>query len=196
MYLEAAAMLPQIFMFQKQAGDQGGVVEVHLQLVFWIDCGAVIVSFYLADLMFISILQNIISSTYICTAQSATPFTDNINSVYSIARPSLATRFSLSDSQECSSLSFGWDLFGTYVCETCCIKGSLIRSCFFRQISRRKSVFSNVWLSRKNSNYYHSSEKKLSLLLFFLFLFIFDEYIYLTVFKSPSKNFGRYLLNF
>jgi hypothetical protein len=28
MYLEAAAMLPQIFMFQKQASDQGGIVEV------------------------------------------------------------------------------------------------------------------------------------------------------------------------
>jgi hypothetical protein len=32
MYLEAAAMLPQIFMFQKQASDQGGIVEVsHLE---------------------------------------------------------------------------------------------------------------------------------------------------------------------
>jgi hypothetical protein len=28
MYLEAVAMLPQIFMFQKQASDQGGIVEV------------------------------------------------------------------------------------------------------------------------------------------------------------------------
>ena len=28
MYLEAVAMLPQIFMFQRQASDQGGVVEV------------------------------------------------------------------------------------------------------------------------------------------------------------------------
>lgn len=28
MYLEAVAMIPQIYMFQKQAGDQGGFVEV------------------------------------------------------------------------------------------------------------------------------------------------------------------------
>ena len=28
MYLEAVAMLPQIYMFQKQASDQGGIVEV------------------------------------------------------------------------------------------------------------------------------------------------------------------------
>ena len=30
MYLEAVAMLPQIFMFQKQASDQGGIVEVRI----------------------------------------------------------------------------------------------------------------------------------------------------------------------
>lgn len=29
MYLEAVAMIPQIYMFQKQAADQGGFVEVH-----------------------------------------------------------------------------------------------------------------------------------------------------------------------
>lgn len=28
MYLEAVAMLPQIYMFQRQASDQGGIVEV------------------------------------------------------------------------------------------------------------------------------------------------------------------------
>lgn len=28
MYLEAVAMLPQIYMFQKQASDEGGTVEV------------------------------------------------------------------------------------------------------------------------------------------------------------------------
>lgn len=28
MYLEAGAMLPQIYMFQKQASNEGGVVEV------------------------------------------------------------------------------------------------------------------------------------------------------------------------
>ncbi len=28
MYLEAVAMIPQIYMFQKQAGDQKGAVEV------------------------------------------------------------------------------------------------------------------------------------------------------------------------
>ncbi len=28
MYLEAVAMLPQIYMFQKQAADEGGTVEV------------------------------------------------------------------------------------------------------------------------------------------------------------------------
>jgi ER lumen protein retaining receptor len=28
MYLEASAMFPQIFMFQKQAATEGGVVEV------------------------------------------------------------------------------------------------------------------------------------------------------------------------
>ena len=28
MYLEAAAMFPQIFMFQRLASDQGGIVEV------------------------------------------------------------------------------------------------------------------------------------------------------------------------
>lgn len=28
MYLEAVAMLPQIYMFQKLASDQGGIVEV------------------------------------------------------------------------------------------------------------------------------------------------------------------------
>lgn len=30
MYLEAVAMLPQIYMFQKQASDQGGIVEVRM----------------------------------------------------------------------------------------------------------------------------------------------------------------------
>lgn len=30
MYLEAVAMLPQIYMFQKQAGDNAGTVEVTL----------------------------------------------------------------------------------------------------------------------------------------------------------------------
>ena len=29
MYLEAVAMLPQIYMFQRQAGDNAGTVEVH-----------------------------------------------------------------------------------------------------------------------------------------------------------------------
>jgi hypothetical protein len=28
MYLEAVAMVPQIYMFQKQAADEGGTVEV------------------------------------------------------------------------------------------------------------------------------------------------------------------------
>jgi ER lumen protein retaining receptor len=28
MYLEAVAMLPQIYMFQRQAADEGGIVEV------------------------------------------------------------------------------------------------------------------------------------------------------------------------
>jgi len=28
MYLEAVAMLPQIYMFQRQASDEGGTVEV------------------------------------------------------------------------------------------------------------------------------------------------------------------------
>jgi hypothetical protein len=28
MYLESVAMVPQLYMFQKQAGDEGGVVEV------------------------------------------------------------------------------------------------------------------------------------------------------------------------
>ena len=28
MYLEAFAMLPQIYMFQKQAADEGGTIEV------------------------------------------------------------------------------------------------------------------------------------------------------------------------
>lgn len=32
MYLEAVAMLPQIFMFQKQAADEGGTVEVCTKL--------------------------------------------------------------------------------------------------------------------------------------------------------------------
>ena len=49
MYLEAVAMLPQIFMFQKQAGDQGGIVEALIghtvfalgfsrifELIFWL----------------------------------------------------------------------------------------------------------------------------------------------------------------
>jgi hypothetical protein len=30
MYLEAVAMLPQIFMFQKQAADEGGTVDVSI----------------------------------------------------------------------------------------------------------------------------------------------------------------------
>jgi hypothetical protein len=30
MYLEAVAMLPQIYMFQKQASDEGGTVEVRI----------------------------------------------------------------------------------------------------------------------------------------------------------------------
>jgi hypothetical protein len=29
MYLEAVAMVPQIYMFQKQAADEGGTVEVN-----------------------------------------------------------------------------------------------------------------------------------------------------------------------
>jgi hypothetical protein len=28
MYLESVAMVPQLYMFQKQASDEGGVVEV------------------------------------------------------------------------------------------------------------------------------------------------------------------------
>jgi hypothetical protein len=28
MYLEAVAMIPQIYMFQRQAADEGGVVDV------------------------------------------------------------------------------------------------------------------------------------------------------------------------
>jgi ER lumen protein retaining receptor len=48
-YLEAVAMLPQIFMFQKQSGDQGGIVDALIghtvfalgfsrvfELVFWL----------------------------------------------------------------------------------------------------------------------------------------------------------------
>ena len=30
MYLEACAMVPQIYMFQRQAADEGGTVEVRL----------------------------------------------------------------------------------------------------------------------------------------------------------------------
>lgn len=33
MYLEAVAMLPQIYMFQRQASDEGGTVEVRSPLV-------------------------------------------------------------------------------------------------------------------------------------------------------------------
>jgi hypothetical protein len=49
MYLEAVAMFPQIYMFQKQAGDQGGVVDALIghtvfslgfsrifELIFWL----------------------------------------------------------------------------------------------------------------------------------------------------------------
>jgi len=49
MYLEAVAMLPQIYMFQKQASDMGGVVEALIghtvfalgfsrvfELIFWL----------------------------------------------------------------------------------------------------------------------------------------------------------------
>lgn len=34
MYLEAFAMLPQIYMFQKQAADEGGTVEVLLYIPY------------------------------------------------------------------------------------------------------------------------------------------------------------------
>lgn len=36
MYLEALAMLPQLYMFQKQAGDQGVVVEVSTTMLLCI----------------------------------------------------------------------------------------------------------------------------------------------------------------
>lgn len=32
MYLEASAMLPQIYMFQKQAATEGGIVEVNIRV--------------------------------------------------------------------------------------------------------------------------------------------------------------------
>lgn len=34
MYLEAVAMLPQIYMFQRQAADEGGIVEVSGETVY------------------------------------------------------------------------------------------------------------------------------------------------------------------
>ena len=73
MYLEAAAMLPQIFMFQKQAGDQGGVVEVHLTLKFvlhlfyCLSCVDVIAFFHFVYLMLIPMLMpgNVSSTLYL-----------------------------------------------------------------------------------------------------------------------------------
>ena len=38
MYLEAVAMLPQIYMFQRQASDEGGTVEVSAYFVVYFAC--------------------------------------------------------------------------------------------------------------------------------------------------------------
>lgn len=36
MYLESVALFPQLYMFQKQASDEGGIVEVKLFFIFQI----------------------------------------------------------------------------------------------------------------------------------------------------------------
>ena len=45
MYLEASAMLPQIYMFQKQAATEGGAVEVHVDDFRIVDVTLFVASF-------------------------------------------------------------------------------------------------------------------------------------------------------